>query len=216
MNSKFSKNKIALHVGIALTASALFVGCAGNSAKKTEQAEMQQSKPVETVSVEQKQDVAPMTEVSKQEAEVSKVEHQESNTEETNPAAPVIAYPEIDIAEVTKPEKSSFRFGFDKSELSDDDKDVVKQHAKYLISNPEAIMKIKGHTDHHGPKVYNEFLSKKRANSIAKILIEEGVAESQLEISALANDEPLQDVTDTRKNRRVELNYIEMNMATNN
>lgn len=206
MKPLFNRNKIALHVAIALTAGALFAGCAGNGTKKTAQTEPSRPEVEKTLTV---------AAADGMQAVVTNVETDKTvKTQEENPAAPVIPYPDIDIAEDTKPEQLTFQFGFDKSELTDQDKEVIKQHAKYLIDNPSTMIKIVGHTDHHGPKAYNEFLSKKRANSIAKILIEEGVAESQIQISAMANDEPLLDVADTRKNRRVELNYIDMNMAT--
>ena len=90
------------------------------------------------------------------------------------------------------------------------------KHARFLVDNPEMVLKIQGHTDHHGPKVYNEYLSKKRSEAVAKILIDQGVQESQLKIIAMANEAPLTDAEDTRLNRRVELEYSEMNLVSNN
>jgi peptidoglycan-associated lipoprotein len=117
---------------------------------------------------------------------------------------------------MAQPEQLQFQFGFDKAELSEEDREVVKQHAHYLIAHPGKVLHIQGHTDHHGARVYNEYLSKKRAESVVSILLEEGVAESQLEIQAMADSAPLADNSNTRLNRRVELQYSEMNLVTNN
>ena len=46
----------------------------------------------------------------------------EDETITENPAAPVIQYADVDTSENTQPEQLSFQFGFDKSELSDEDK----------------------------------------------------------------------------------------------
>ena len=209
MKLKLAKNKIALHICLALTAGALTVGCAGNGSKKTQTTEIKPSAPIVTAA--QNQAPAENT-IQENKKEAPIVVSQEMDNSE----APVITYPDVDMSENTKPEQLSFQFGFDKSELSAEDKELVIKHARFLVDNPEMILKIQGHTDHHGPKAYNEYLSKKRSDAVAKILIEEGVQESQLKIVALANEAPLTDTEDTNLNRRVELEYDELNLVSNN
>jgi len=209
MKLKLAKNKIALHICLALTAGALTVGCAGNGSKKTQTTEINPSASIVTVS----QNEAPAENtVQKNTKEAPIVVAQEMD----NSAAPVITYPDVDMSENSKPEQLSFKFGFDKAVLSDEDKETVIKHARFLVDNPEMILKIQGHTDHHGPKAYNEYLSKQRSDAVAKVLIEEGVEESQLKIIALANEAPLADIEDTRLNRRVELEYNELNLVSSN
>ena len=200
MKFTLSKNRLALHACLALAAGALTAGCASNGAKKTETAIVEKpaiEKAVTVKSVADKPELA-MPDQTVQAASATGV------------------FPDVQIVENTKPEQSSFQFGFDKADLSDRDRQIVIKHARYLVDNPEMILKIQGHTDHHGPRAYNEFLSKKRAEAVAKILIEQGVQESQLEIIAMANQTPLADNKDTRKNRRVELKYSEINLVSNN
>lgn len=231
MNAIFSKKKIALNIALALAAGVITVGCAGNSVKPSESnmqssevstqqnvvaetpktdtsesAMTQENKPVEVSAVES-------TPAQTKPAESTTVETEKTIPEATTETAEII-YPDIEIKEAQKPEQLSFQFGFDKAEVSENDVEIIKQHAKYLLENSEVMININGHTDHHGPKVYNEYLSKKRADAVAKILLQEGVNESQIKISALANAEPLQDVKHARMNRRVELKYTEMNFVS--
>jgi len=209
MKHRLAKNKLALHVCLALTAGALTVGCAGNGSKKTQTTEIKPSAPVVTVS---QNETPAANDDQRNDNETTIVVAQDMD----NSAAPDIAYPDVDMSENSKPEQLSFQFGFDKAELSEEDKKMVIKHARFLVDNPEIILKIQGHTDHFGPKSYNEYLSKKRSDAVAKILIEEGVQESQLKIIALANEAPLVDTEDTRLNRRVELEYNELNLVSSN
>ena len=206
MNLIFNKKLIARNIALALAIGVVTVGCAGNAAKQTQTSQADETAVKQTVSTAQ-------AEPTLENQDVVIAAKTEANIE-TDTTSPVISYPDIDISESTKPGQLNFQFGFDKAELSEDDSNIVKQHAKFLADNPEMVLNINGHTDHYGPKVYNEYLSKKRADAVAKIMIEEGVSESQLQISALANREPLLDVDNTRMNRRVELKYMEMNMVS--
>ena len=101
-----------------------------------------------------------------------------------------------------------------KTVLDEKDKEILKEHARFLKANPTLVLEINGHTDSKGPHQYNEFLSKLRAESVATVLIAEGITRSQLVINALADDKPLAEKTDPGKNRRVELQYDDMNMVS--
>jgi peptidoglycan-associated lipoprotein len=122
-------------------------------------------------------------------------------------------FPYIELAGENKPTQRLFYFGFDKAKIDDNDRQVLKQHAEYLKQHPDVILHIQGHTDHYGPTAYNEYLSKQRAESVAKVLIEYGAPESQLAIDALGDSHPLNDVKNTAKNRRVELHYNKLEMV---
>ena len=212
MNLTFNKKSIAGNIALALAIGVVTVGCAGNSSKPMQTSKVEKMPVAQTVATAEHENASKseLAENSSDRVTAAIVE----DKLETNSAAPVIPYPDIDISENTKPEQLNFQFGFDKAELSEGDSSIIIQHAKFLNDNPETVLNINGHTDHHGPKVYNEYLSKKRADAVAKVLIEAGVSESQIQISALANSEPLLDIENTRMNRRVELKYTEMNMVS--
>ena len=223
MKSTFAKKKIVLNIALALATGVLTVGCAGNSVKPMQSSDIHQESTVAATVVTPQAETDNAETRAEEPIKVSKLDESQleinqidlsPDTQATDSSMQEITYPDIDISKYAQPGQLNFQFGFDKAELSDKDIDVIHAHAKFLINNPDVILNINGHTDHHGPKAYNEYLSKKRADAVAMVLIEEGVPESQIQIRALANDEPLLDIAHTRMNRRVELNYTEMNFVS--
>lgn len=118
------------------------------------------------------------------------------------------------IAAIQEPTQKTFYFGVNKATLGDQDKAVLEQHARFLIANPDLVLEINGHTDSTGSHVYNEYLSKRRAEAVAKVLLGDGVTQSQLVVNALADTKPLSETSDPAKNRRVELQYDDINTVS--
>lgn len=205
MNIIFNRKKTLSHFAIALTAGALLTACAENASKPTARfSEDLSSRPSAPVDLVVSHVPAVVVADSTVDESIEVMPQPEKNTPIDN-TQPVTE---------GKPAQQRFQFGFDKTELSAEDTAVLKQHAIYLIAHPQATLTITGHTDHNGPLAYNEFLSKKRAEAVAGVLIQAGVPESQLDIKARADSEPLLNISDARMNRRVELNYSELNMAS--
>ena len=127
--------------------------------------------------------------------------------------APVEAAFEGDA--LSQPDKLVFNFGFDKSEVSEEDLEILQQHAEYLLENPGMTLVISGHSDNRGPKAYNQYLSEQRAKRVEAILVEQGVPESQIEVQGLGDDIPLNDASNWRENRRVELEYQDSFLVSN-
>ncbi len=199
MKLKSSNLAYTTGLGVIFTCSALLIGCAGNTVKP----EPEQKQPLEVVS---QKPVATETKVIAQDSPIITPIVAESKD---------VLYPQTELSEPIQPEITRFSFGFDKYELGDEDKETIRQHARYLANHPEIMVRVIGHTDHHGPKAYNEYLSKKRAEAVTAILLEEGVLESQIEMKALANDKPLETASSTRDNRRVELEFEAVNLVSN-
>jgi len=107
-----------------------------------------------------------------------------------------------------------FNFDTDSTTVHEYDHFFLKQHASYLSSNPDLVLKITGHTDTRGSKVYNEELSKRRANEIARLLVSYGVSELQVKINGLGEADAASDEGKWQENRRVELEYIENKMIS--
>lgn len=188
-----------------LTCGALLIGCAGNSPKSAASAQLDKQPEISLVT-EQSSSSVKLVSVEP----VTTTQAQEDDAADTA----TVIYPDIEIATNQQPEQRLFQFGFDQAALGEEDKDIIKQHAKYLVQNPEVVIKVIGHTDHYGPKAYNEYLSKKRAEAVTAILLAEGVMESQIQIKAMANDEPLETAQRARDNRRVELEFETINMVS--
>lgn len=114
----------------------------------------------------------------------------------------------------TKPVKRVYQFGFNKQELDAIDQGSLQDHANYLIANPNTILLINGHSDTQGNANYNLFLSKERAKKAAQFLIEYGAPETQIKIAGMGDSQPLNDVNSFKENRRVELQYSDLRVAT--
>jgi len=107
---------------------------------------------------------------------------------------------------------SNIEFGFNTAELTGDktfqilDKivAVLNKYAKYSIT-------IEGHTDSTGDESYNLELSKNRAESVGRYLIEHGISGNRLSYKGHGSKYPV-DTNDTkegrRRNRRVEFLLI--------
>lgn len=111
------------------------------------------------------------------------------------------------VEEVPVPEMLQFYFVSNDYRLSDDDLDELMVHARYLKSNPELRLKISGHTDKSGSIEYNKELSMKRADYVAKLLVEQGVIPEQISIHGAGESEVITSLEHSIRDRRVEFEY---------
>lgn len=128
-------------------------------------------------------------------------------SQDSDTQTPTLDEDEFASQSLEQPALRVFRFGFDKSEISEQDFENLTAHAQYLIAHPDQRLRIQGHADNRGPKEYNQYLSAQRAKAIAAILIDEGVPQAQLQIEGMGDSQPVEDATQWAKNRRVELLY---------
>lgn len=80
--------------------------------------------------------------------------------------------------------------------------------ASNLQSYPETSVKIVGHTDNSGGADHNQVLSERRANSVADVLLDNGVAFERIQTTGRGEDDPVaSNLTEEGKaaNRRVEI-----------
>lgn len=100
-------------------------------------------------------------------------------------------------------------FGFDQSELSDENTALVKHYAQILLDNPGKNVVLKGHTDERGTPEYNLALGERRAKSVEQVMMLFGVPQSRIESISFGEEQPAEfDHTEAawEKNRRVEIN----------
>lgn len=103
-----------------------------------------------------------------------------------------------------------FFFEFDRSDLKQDALDDLDSHAKYLAADRSAKVRLEGHADERGTRAYNLALGERRANSVARYLVIQGVNRSQIESMSYGEERPLslsRDDNGWSRNRRVELVY---------
>jgi OOP family OmpA-OmpF porin len=99
-------------------------------------------------------------------------------------------------------------FDFNKSDLTADAKRIVDQAASNAQSGHITQMTVTGHTDTVGSDAYNMRLSRRRAESVASELEQDGVPSSEIEIVAKGKRDllvPTADGVREPQNRRVQI-----------
>jgi OOP family OmpA-OmpF porin len=84
---------------------------------------------------------------------------------------------------------------------------VLEQVSYVLRTNPDLTVELRGHADRRGSRRYNLKLSRERAEAVKGYLVNSGVVEKRITVSALGKAEPLaqgQTVLDYARNRRVD------------
>jgi outer membrane protein OmpA-like peptidoglycan-associated protein/tetratricopeptide (TPR) repeat protein len=103
-------------------------------------------------------------------------------------------------------------FATNSSELGRDALEIIRDFASWLEKNPGVHVSIEGHTDNIGQADANLMLSKQRAESVYKSLIEFGIMSSRLLFKGFGSTRPLaSNATETGrfKNRRTEFVILE-------
>jgi OmpA-OmpF porin, OOP family len=103
-------------------------------------------------------------------------------------------------------------FGFNRSDLTQDDQQQLADVAQSLTSMKHYAIEVEGFTDSTGPKEYNLELSQRRADTVVRYLTEDQhVPLVKIHMLGLGVDEPAADnhTSDGRKqNRRVEIRVM--------
>jgi len=112
---------------------------------------------------------------------------------------------------------TSVSFDFDKYTLTDEAKQNLDRLASDLRADKRYFIALEGFTDSIGSKEYNEALSRRRADSVMRYLVERDVPLYRLHMIGLGEDKPV-DEGRTRearaKNRRVEVKVFTADQAT--
>ncbi len=101
-----------------------------------------------------------------------------------------------------------FLFETSKFTLKADQFSELDHLASYILSHPTLEVHVSGHTDNIGKERDNVVLSAKRAEAVAKYLIEKGVLKKLISFDGLGSSKPLMSNKTEEgrsKNRRVEI-----------
>jgi peptidoglycan-associated lipoprotein len=124
-------------------------------------------------------------------------------------AAPVASTPATTAA--TVPSVRLVYFDFDSSEIRPEFTAPIAEHARALSRNASIKVRLEGHTDERGSREYNIGLGERRAQSVRRALLLQGVAEGQLTTLSYGEEKPAAAGSSEAawaKNRRVELVYL--------
>lgn len=119
-------------------------------------------------------------------------------------AAPTTPPPEPAAA----PREYIVFFGHNKSNLTAEAMDVVRQAAAAAKQYGSATLTVVGHADRSGSARYNEGLSLRRANAVKGALVSEGIADSSISVSGKGESDPMVQTADgvrEPQNRRVHI-----------
>jgi len=115
-------------------------------------------------------------------------------------------------------ELKSVYFGFNRSDIRQDNRKIMDENIRIIKENPNLVIKIIGHTDKVGSKEYNDKLAKKRAKNTVKYLTSKGVSIDQIvAVLSLGEDEAgirhkkedgTDDIEKMQASRRVDFHVI--------
>ncbi len=103
---------------------------------------------------------------------------------------------------------SGVLFEFEQATLKPQANEMVSKAVTYLLDNPDSHVVVEGHTDHLGTRRYNQRLSEKRANAIARALKSNGISAERIKAVGYGESRPVASnkTADGRQaNRRVEI-----------
>ena len=173
---------------LVLALGFIFAGCAEKQAVKPEQPATQETAQ-KAVAPEPKAEPAPVA------------AKEEPKRVETVPVTEVVE---------TKPGVvaiENIHFDFDKYNIRDDAKPVLRGVSDWLVKNKSSKMLLEGHCDERGTNEYNLALGERRSKSTRDYLVSSGVGKDRLDMISLGEERPLcKEQTEEcwQKNRRVQ------------
>jgi OmpA-OmpF porin, OOP family len=118
------------------------------------------------------------------------------------------APPPPPVAEPAKTSSFMVFFDWDRSNLSQQALNTIKQAADQFKATGKARITATGHTDKSGPENYNMALSLRRANAVKDALVRDGVPAMAISVIGKGETQPLVPTADgvrEPQNRRVEI-----------
>src|ERR1035437_7214649 len=82
----------------------------------------------------------------------------------------------------------TIHFGYDSYTLDDANKTQLNANSQILKDKPSIKMQVEGHCDARGGIQYNLALGEKRANSVKKILIDQGISADRLSVISFGKE----------------------------
>lgn len=86
--------------------------------------------------------------------------------------------------------KRSVYFDYDSYTVKAEYRELVQNHAKFLVSNPNRKVVIQGNTDERGGAEYNLALGQRRADAVKTLMLALGVKEGQIETVSFGKEKP--------------------------
>jgi len=116
------------------------------------------------------------------------------------PAPPTAAPPPAQVESTVVPGSlQDFRvnvgdtvhFAYDKSDIMDQDRDILQRQAAWLQKYPQVRVTIEGHCDPRGTREYNLALGGRRADAVKEYLVSLGVPASRIDTISYGKERPV-------------------------
>ena len=104
--------------------------------------------------------------------------------------------------------KRSVYYDFDRYDVKEDYRALVEAHAKFMLDNKTAKMRIEGNCDERGSTEYNLALGQRRADGVKRALMVLGVPADRIEAVSYGEEKPKatgQDEDSYAENRRSDM-----------
>lgn len=115
---------------------------------------------------------------------------------------------------IGEPIGTPIHFALNSDQLADSTNTLMDTVVTFLKENPDVTkIEIAAHTDNIGSDAYNLDLSKRRANTVARYIIRQGIDPKRIKTTGYGESRPLNDNGDDKKreiNRRVEFIILEL------
>jgi peptidoglycan-associated lipoprotein len=111
---------------------------------------------------------------------------------------------------VSMPSERSVYFAFDKADVQDRYRSMLKANAEYLSKNPKAAVELQGNCDERGSREYNLALGQKRAETVKQMLVVSGVPATRIDTVSYGEEKPRaqgHDESAWAENRRADFSY---------
>lgn len=120
--------------------------------------------------------------------------------------------PAADAVQAMVQNFSRVSFSFDSAALSDGSHAALSANARILQDHPGLRIEVQGHADDRGTTDYNLALGERRATTIRKLLVAQGVSVSRVKTLSYGEERPLDPSageTAWAENRRAEFRIID-------
>jgi len=87
-------------------------------------------------------------------------------------------------------ELNDIHFKFDRYDLDDQSRSILRENVDYLKANPTAKIEIQGHCDERGTNNYNIALGERRAQSTKMYMVSQGVSSRRIQTISYGEEKP--------------------------
>ena len=81
-------------------------------------------------------------------------------------------------------------FNFDRYDLDDESRSILRSNAEYLKASPMAKIEIQGHCDERGTNNYNIALGERRAQSTKMYMVSQGISSKRIHTISYGEEKP--------------------------